>query len=147
MKTGTKMEAIERVKGFCTKVDSESWGVLVDTVSLMGIEVGEKAMNHGPTTGFPYAGFVVGTDKLSLSSWAGRDMVIPFPDFLAKLRGEEWQPKAGEMVEVSHDGINWLKREFIALKGAWYWCFADDDVRRYAHIRPIRPTITRAEAE
>jgi hypothetical protein len=109
-------------------------------------------MNHGPTTGFPYAGFVVGTDKLSLSSWAGRDMVIPFPDFLAKLRGEEWQPKAGEMVEVSNcNDAMWCEREFAAKRKGFYICWLpspnDHITASWSYCRPIMPTITRAEAE
>lgn len=74
--------------------------------------------------------------------------LIPFPDFLAKLRGVEvWTPKAGEMVEVSIGGENWVAREFIGERKELYWAWYEDRPNSYSHCRPLSPTITRAEAE
>jgi hypothetical protein len=76
---------------------------------------------------------------------------IPFPDFLAKLKGEEqWEPKAGEMVEVSINGETWGEREFIAKRNSFFVCWVDEGsvlTHPFPHCRPLRPTITRTEAE
>ena len=74
--------------------------------------------------------------------------LIPFPDFLAKLRGEEWTPKAGEMVEVSHNGEVWGTRQFIAKSMGRFIVWSNDGAAvDHTFCRPLRPTITRAEAE
>ena len=75
--------------------------------------------------------------------------LIPFPDFLSKLKGEEkWEPKAGEMVEVSHQGITWFEREFIGhSRGKYVGWTSDGETHAWAKCRKARPTVTRTEAE
>jgi len=75
---------------------------------------------------------------------------IPFHDFLTKLKGEDqWQPKAGEMVEVSNNGETWGEREFIAKRGNFFICWSSNPIEThpFPYCRPLRPTITRTEAE
>ena len=133
---------------YCTKITRPQWDILVKMCDELGIKIPKLPVIN---TCLHYT-YVKYDDGVGITTWTTMedkyDGEVSFPYFLTELRKiQQWTPKAGEMVEVSHDGINWLKREFMALKGAWYWCFADDDVRRYAHIRPITPNITRAEAE
>lgn len=79
--------------------------------------------------------------------------LIPYPDFLAKLKGDEkWEPKNGEEVEVKPTNHNWQKANYIGMDGDYYVCFTIYDGVVYhgfkaTRIRPLRPTITRKEAE
>jgi len=146
-------EAIDRIKGYCCEVTQEQWDELVRVAD----EVGAKVYN--PTW---YPGMVT----MCVSFHKDRDIVkdpvnlqgypvIPFPDFLAGLKGEEqWHPKAGEMVEVSMNGKSWAEvpEEYIVfycgkhvvkhmtVRGEWIACV-------WNYVRPLRPTITRTEAE
>jgi hypothetical protein len=90
-----------------------------------------------------WSGSVITTEREPTKS------IIPFPDFIAKLKGEEkWEPKAGEMVEFSDKGILWREREFIAKsRGKYVGWTSDIEIHAWAMCRPVRPTITRSEAE
>lgn len=143
MKTGTKMSnASERIKGYCTDVTQAQWEELVRVADEVGVDVSH--VKGGNTLA---AVDVMGV----LCRWHSlkTKTLIPFPDFLAKLRGvEEWTPKAGEMVEVSHNGEAWVTREFITKsKGRFIvWSNAGEAVD-FTLCRPVLPTITRSEAE
>lgn len=58
------------------------------------------------------------------------------------LKAEQpWQPKNGEMIEVSDDGREWYYREFIGMHGLFYVCFKENDVDGYitwSHAREFR---------
>jgi len=66
--------------------------------------------------------------------------------FIEELRGRQgasptaWQPKEGEMVEVSDDGKEWGKRRFIGYWKDWFMCNVDysDSPFGWKHIRPIQ---------
>jgi hypothetical protein len=145
-------QAIERIKGYCCEVDKHQWNALL----IAAKDVGAKVFNPNWSTS---------NGKMVVSVHKDRDIVkdpvnlqgypvIPFPDFLAKLKGEEWQPKAGEMVEVSMNGKSWAEvpEEYIVfycgkhvvkhmtVRGEWIACV-------WNYVRPLRPTITRTEAE
>jgi hypothetical protein len=140
-------KAIERIKGYCCEVTQEQWDELVRVAD----EVAAKVYN--PTW---YPGMVT----MCVSLHKDRDIVkdpfnlqgypvIPFPEFLAKLRGEEqWQPKAGEMVEVQKDGV-WVEREYVGLRYGHHVCWMNNSASTsiWLEVRPLRPTITRTEAE
>ena len=55
-----------------------------------------------------------------------------------------WQPKEGEMVEVSDDGEGtmrvWHKRKYMGKFGSWYLCKhpTTDAPIGWKHIRPIQ---------
>jgi hypothetical protein len=145
-------QAIERIKGYCCKVNEEQWEELVRVADEVGCEVGANSRKYGmiePDKIARYNNLVevlgVYPDKYDYQK------EISFPDFLAKLRGEEkWQPKAGEMVEVAIGG-RWFKAEFVVFHQDHYICNEYGQWQYLAYklnqIRPILPTITRAEAE
>jgi hypothetical protein len=153
-------KAIERIKDYCCEVTQEQWEELVKVADEVGCEVGPSSKRDGPCSVFRLVGEYKGA--LSLCETARGDEIIPFPDFLAKLKSEEdadpftasdtlemarktWQPKAGEMVEVGGG----YEREFIATRGGKHFCWGanGDSVSSWSSVRPARPTITRAEAE
>jgi hypothetical protein len=144
------MEAIERVKGYCCEVTQEQWAELVRVADEVGCVVGSESRKDGASRTYRFAEHILGMLALSKGVFENQ---IPFPDFLAKLKGEEqWQPKAGEMVEVSDCRlIQWIKAEYIALSRDLHvvWCEGDDgdDVVFFEECRPLRPTLTLAEAE
>jgi hypothetical protein len=143
-------EAIERIKGYCCEVTQEQWDELVRVADEVKLAVAHSSR-----------GEMVKPDKFARLSWNTALGVypdkhddqkqIPFPDFLAKLRGEErWDPKAGEMVDTSVVGEIWNPREFIAKRNSLFVCWVDEgsvETHPFTHCRPIRPTITRTEAE
>lgn len=138
--------AIERIKGYCTEVNQAQWEELVRVADEVGVGVGCESRKDGPCRIYRYAEYHYGELALSKGVHAG---LIPFPDFIAKLRGgEEWTPKAGEMVEVSRNGEVWIPREFVTKsKGRFIvWSNADEAVD-FPLCRQAIPTITRAEAE
>jgi hypothetical protein len=140
-------EAIERIKGFCCEVTQEQWEELVKVADEVGVDVGgpDSCKLMPPKFFIRYYndyGLITVLEKFDRN-------VIPFPDFLAKLKGEEkWEPKAGEMVEVSGSGLVWWEREFIAKsRGKYVGWTSDGEVHAWAMCRPARHTITRTEAE
>lgn len=139
-------QVIERIKGYCTEVTSAQWEELVRVADEVGVNVYDRFWSFG-TSSYVHLNarnFIMKTGH----TYTGRT-VMTFPDFLAKLRGvEEWTPKAGEMVEVSHNGEAWVTREFITKsKGRFIvWSNAGEAVD-FTLCRPLLPTITRAEAE
>ncbi len=148
------MEAIERIKGYRCKVEEHQWKDLIKVCN--NVEIGLWAYSTEVPQRWDVRRYAVaGMTEVILSfDKPTKDYIeIPFPDFLAKLKGlEPWEPKAGEMVEVSDGyGQPWYKGEYIATsKGlhiAWTEGDDDSDVAYWNLIRPIRPTITRAEAE
>jgi hypothetical protein len=150
-------EAIERIKGFCCEVDEEKWKELVRVADEVGAPMcGILAADNTESIKYKYVGDK-GTNLIVgwYSNPMGIATLIPFPDFLAKLKGEEnWQPKAGEMVNGSLNGKNWsdFEYEYIAaycgkhvvkhmpVRGEWIAGVWD-------YVRPLRPAITRTEAE
>jgi len=163
------------IKGYCCEVTQEQWDELVRVADEVGIPVWKFSR--------PEYDRYFESKRCALIDRGDNDLVlgygydsrkpIPYPDFLAKLKGEEceddpftasetlamaakgreskWQPKAGEMVEVSHNGIKWWEREFIAFRSGQYICWFEEhdspDAAHWKYCRPLRPTITRTEAE
>jgi hypothetical protein len=141
-------EAIERIRGYCCEVTQVQWDELVRVAD----EVGVKVFNpNWSTCNGKMVVSVHGLDNDIVKDPVNvqNKPVIPFPDFLAKLRGEEqWEPKAGEMVEVSHQGITWFEREFIGhSRGKYVGWTSDGETHAWAKCRKARPTVTRTEAE
>jgi hypothetical protein len=140
-------EAIERIKGYCCEVTQEQWNELVRVADEVGVRVGGYSRGE-PVKNIRYARLL--GDTLCHRNHKMRLKEIPFPDFLAKLQGEKWQPKAGELVEVSDDQLHWVKREFLTVRDGKVVCWdnAPNAVTyRWLYIRPLPPTITRTEAE
>lgn len=142
-------KANERIKGYCCEVNAEQWGELVKVAYEVGVDC-----EHVSDGNALAAVDVIGV----LCRWHSlRDMnLIPFPDFLAKLRGDEgWQPKVGEMVEVKRRDSDWEPAKFICVDSEhskdWLLCYLPNQCEYHAfemgRIRKARPTITRAEAE
>jgi hypothetical protein len=141
-------QAIERINGYCCEVTQEQWEELVKVADGTGIEALITGWQFGSKKAFVHC---AGTTMLKDGSNVSQKPVIPLPDFLAKLRGDqEWTPKAGEMVEVSGDDGRWYLAEYIGfsknrhvvLTGGWTGAVVTD----WPNCRPLRPTITRAEA-
>jgi len=144
---------IDRIKGYCCEVDKHQWNALL----IAAKDVGAKVFNPNWSTcngKMVVSVHALDNDIVKDPVNVQNKPVIPFPDFLAKLKGEEqWQPKAGEMVEV-RDGIKspWTTGVFIGMDEDWFVCKVDRPTKIYygyndMHIRPLRPTITRTEAE
>jgi hypothetical protein len=142
-------EAIERIRGYCCEVTQEQWYELVRVADEVGVKVYNSEWDRGRSIMFVilHKDNDIVKDPFNIQGYP----VIPFPDFLAKMKGDDqWQPKAGEMVEVSTNGERWSQREFIAKRNAFFVCWATkESVNTYpfSHCRPLRPTITRTEAE
>jgi len=149
-------EAIERIRGYCCEVTQEQWDELVRVADEMGVEVG-SASRAWAVENKAFARLAVGNAILgAYPDIRTEHKQIPFPDFLAKLRGEEkWQPKAGEMVEVRRRDSDWEPAKFICVDSEhskdWLLCYLPSACEYHAfemgRIRKSRPTITRAEAE
>jgi hypothetical protein len=163
------------IKGYCCEVTQEQWDELVRVADEVGIPVWKFSR--------PEYDRYFESKRCALIDRGDNDLVlgygydsrkpIPYPDFLAKMKGEEcegdpftasetlamaakgreskWQPKAGEMVEVSggDDAVAWYCREFIATRGGKHFCWTETGtaVSDWCSVRPLRPTITRTEAE
>lgn len=145
--------AIERIKGYCTEVNQAQWEELVMVADEVGMLVGYNSRKYGVTINDRYARLNGFGDIGVYFDRTSNTKQIPFPDFLAKLRGEEWTPKAGEMVEVEVGKLypTWSKAEMVCYHKGYYIC---NEVNNWQYmpfklnqIRPITPTITRAEAE
>ena len=163
--------AIDRIKGYCTEVNQAQWEELVRVADEVGCDVGGPISDDvgGPISDRPISShfFIRYYDEYGLISVLQKidRKLIPFPDFLARMKGwndeaeqlissngNEWNPEIGEQIEVSDGyGQPWHKGEYIAksrgLHIAWTEGDDDDDVSYWNLIRPLRPTITRAEAE
>lgn len=146
---------IERIQGYACEVNEEHWRELVI------MRNGDcKVISRNIVNGiYGYAHFFDEEKTIVLSGllkMVTPPQVIPYPEFLAKLKGEEkWEPKNGEEVEISNDNFT------TSVKGLYVG--KDDVCKNYvirifdsyeyvgkAHVRPyVRqvPTITRAEAE
>ena len=150
------MKAIERIAGYACEVNEEQWRELVKVADEVGL------ICPYPEWDSAYAfAFIDNENELDAHQTikdaqnAGLT-IIPYPDFLAKLKGEEkWEPKNGEEVEISNDNFT------TSVKGLYVG--KDDICKNYVirifdsyeyvgktHVRPyVRhiPSITRAEAE
>jgi hypothetical protein len=144
-------EAIDRIKGFCCEVDEEQWKELVRVADDVKFAVYEESRRKGTDEDECFAQMDRHDKDLCLFYSEEGNELIPYPDFLAKMKGEEkWQPKAGEMVEVSDDQLHWVEREFLTERYGKLVCWdnAPNAVTyTWIFIRPLRPTITRTEAE
>ena len=141
---------IERIAGYACEVNEDQWRELVKVADEVGLKVFDRRWPNE-------------TEKRFVSVYSDGDIIkdsfiakgldlIPYPDFLAKLKGEEkWEPKNGDEVEVSDgDTGYWYKVKFVGRMGVRNVCMVKSYVYYdYAdtHIRQLRPTITRAEAE
>jgi hypothetical protein len=142
-------EAIDRIKWYCCEVTQKQWDELVRVADKVGVRVGGYSRGE-PVKNIRYARLL--GDTLCHRNHKMRLKEILFPDFLSKLQGEQqWQPKAGEMVEVSEDGDFWQPLEYIDKRNNYYVCWMGglypQNTSFWEHCRPIRPTITRTEAE
>jgi hypothetical protein len=153
--TTKDMEAIERIKGYCCEVTQEQWEELVKVADGAGCDVGPVSRRCRPNEVDKYAQIDLHFASPCLCFYDDfpECQIIPFPDFLAKLKGEEkWEPKAGEMVEVSVGSPSkWVEAEFVCIHKGYYIC-SETNIWNYLpfslkQMRPLRPTITRAEAE
>jgi hypothetical protein len=147
-------KAIERIKGYCCEVTQEQWDELVKVADEVGVKVGNKSRECGVTESDKIARYnkLAGLLGVYCNKYDGQE-IIPFPEFLAKLKGDEqWQPKAGEMVEVSNDDFTtYVQGIYIGYDDRW-----GNHVIRIANyieyvgeknVRKSIPTITRTEAE
>jgi hypothetical protein len=152
------MEAIERIKGYCCEVTREQWKELVREAHNNGVS---KSLQD--TWDELYPVFFIDDESQQVDAYGsvilakrhGIGLIpIPFPDFLAKLKGaEKWQPKAEEMVEVaySHGPEIWEQRRYVGsvLDGnhSVHLCLNGGSYEVFGKIRPVAQPITRAEAE
>ena len=146
-------KAIERIKGYCCEVKQKQWEELVKVADKVGCPVESDSRKKGTEEGTWIHAMECEGEIIICVNNVG-DQLIPFHDFLAKLRGdEEWEPKAGEMVEVEVGNTNttWVKAEMVCVHKGYYIC---NEVNNWQYlpfklnqIRPLLPTITRAEAE
>lgn len=142
---------IERIAGYACEVNEDQWRELVKVADEVGLKVFDRRWPNE-------------TEKRFVSVYSDGDIIkdsfiakgldlIPYPDFLAKLKGEEkWEPKNGEEVEVSVGRPSkWVKAEFVCIHKTYYICSLKDEWQYLPFtlnlIRPLRPTITRTEAE
>jgi len=147
------MDAIERIAGYACEVNEDQWRELVKVADEAGCPIGTASRSvKGPIENWASYNSLVKCLGVYEGKFRKCKTLIPYPDFLAKLKGEEkWEPKNGEEVEVSDgDTGYWYKVKFVGRMGVRNVCM----VRSYVygdyadtHIRPLRPTITRAEAE
>lgn len=144
------MKAIERIQGYACEVDEDRWRELVKVADEVKANIFDRSWTN--ETEKRFVSVYLDGDIIKDSFIAKGLTLIPYPDFLAKLKGEEkWEPKNGEEVEVSDgDTGYWYKVKFVGRTGVRNVCM----VRSYVygdyadtHIRPLRHTITRAEAD
>jgi hypothetical protein len=150
-------EAIDRIEGYCCEVDEEQWKELVRVADDVKFAVYEESRRKGTDEDECFAQMDRHDKDLCLFYSEEGNELIPYPDFLAKMKGEEkWEPKAGEMVEVSFNKrVEWEDARFIGLDHEkntdWHVCYIPRLNEYHAFcdklIRPARPTITRTEAE
>jgi hypothetical protein len=149
-------EAIERIRGYCCEVTQQQWDELVRVADEVGLPVAHSSRS-GMVKPDKFARLAFGNAILGLyPDRHAEHKLIPFPDFLAKLKGEEqWEPKAGEMVEVKRRNSDWEYGRFVAIDSEsgrdWYVCYLTELKEYHSFemglIRKAIPTITRTEAE
>ena len=140
------MTAIERITGFACEVYEERWRELVKVADDVGVKM--HTTDFDPS--FRFIAF--DHEHECLVGWHFKPThldLIPYPDFLAKLKGvEKWEPKNGEEVEASDSKVKWACGEYIGFKNGFHWLWSVNGIPvRFNHVRPLRPTITRKEAE
>lgn len=154
------MRAIERIAGYACEVNEEQWRELVKVADEVGVPVDKNSRNGGTvnqSTGehqWIIAKVTIG-GNLFLYDYATGCNLIAYPDFLAKLKGDEkWEPKNGDEVECRDGlGADWFLAKFVGYDGKWAICrpkhrlLGHYTTHNDVNIRPLRPTITRAEAE
>lgn len=141
---------IERIAGYACEVNVDHWRELVKVAD----EVGIKCPFPEWDSEFTFA-FVDGEDELDCheTKKAVKDSglaLIPYPDFLEKLKGDEkWEPKNGDEVEVRREDNKWHLAKFVGMHEGFYVCRCRNEFIGFQDvlIRPLRPTITRTEAE
>ena len=145
------MNAIERIQGFACEVNQEQWEELVRVADSVGLAVWSVSRNEGCISGL-YAQ-IDDSGKvrdLCLFHLISNNTLIPYPDFLSKLKGEEkWEPKNGEEVEVSQSGDKWLTHQYVIAHNDGHVVYRELNCTYlwFPMCRPLRPTITRQEAE
>jgi hypothetical protein len=88
--------AIDMIKGYCTEVTQAQWEELVRVADEVGVRMHAKDFSDR----YPFFALTHEADML-IGFTGSKGKTIPFPDFLAKLRGvEEWMPKAWEMGRI-----------------------------------------------
>ncbi len=144
------MTAIERITGFACEVNEEQWRELVKVADEVGVKMHTKDFDPS----FRFIAF--DHEHECLVGWHFKPThldLIPCPDFFAKLKGvEKWEPKNGEEVEVKPLNSEWMAAKYIGKDDRFYVCvgqFIDEVYCGFieSRIRPLRPTITRKEAE
>jgi len=85
---------------------------------------------------------IIGDHNTALGFWWHPDYVTPVPTPAV------FAPKNGDEVEVLYSGY-WTISKFIGMNSGRYGCIdlSDNQYIEAKEIRPLRPTITRAEAE
>lgn len=138
--------ATERITGFACEVNEDKWRELVKVADEVGCPVDRISRKDGTMKGrYKEAGYDEHHKELMTDT--GFKNLIPYPDFLAKLKGvEKWEPKNGDEVEVVTCG-GVMTGRYMGLFGGDHWVFYDDAPYPYSEVRPLRPTITRKEAE
>jgi hypothetical protein len=145
------MSAIERIQGFACKVTQEQWEELVRVSDSVGCPIGTASRTvKQPTEN--YASWNSLVECLGVYCEKFSDCtLIPYPDFLSKLKGEEkWEPKNGEEVEIDYQGSIRVGT-FIGMDGELMVCKLPDVIVMQGYnpkiVKPSRQTITRQEAE
>lgn len=146
------MGAIERIAGYACQVNEDKWRELVKVAYRVELSAGDWASTSGKfkvNNRFAWITDRYNKPRLVHRGHAANFTLIPYPDFLAKLKGEEkWEPKQGDMVELSYNGTTFTEAiEYIAYRGGHHWAWQNDEAKRFRFARPLRPTITRKEAE
>jgi hypothetical protein len=143
------MSAIKRIQGFACEVTQEQWEELVRVADSVGCPVDGISRKDGTKKGtYEEAGYCDRQNHLMTDT--GFKNLIPYPDFLSKLKGEEkWEPKNGEEVEVSQSGDKWLTHQYVIAHNDGHVVYRELNCTYlwFPMCRPLRPTITRQEAE
>jgi len=147
---------IERISGYACEVNEEQWRELVKVADEVGVHVNKRSRDGGTSDGL-WRVVEFFEEELWIDSHVEekRTAMIPYPEFLAKLKGEEkWEPKNGDEVECRDGlGADWFLAKFVGYDGKWAICRPEHHpLGHYTthnddNIRTLRPTITRAEAE
>jgi len=154
------MGAIERITRYACEVNEDQWRELVKVADEVGCPVDETSRKggvHHAMTGEIIWIYAKQDSSGNLYTYKLCDSrtLIPYPEFLAKLKGEEkWEPKNGDEVECRDGlGADWFLAKFVGYDGKWAICRPEHHpLGHYTthnddNIRTLRPTITRAEAE
>jgi hypothetical protein len=106
------MKAIERIAGYACEVNDEQWRELVKVADEVGAPVFRKKWIKDMCL------LIVSVHdygEIIKDTYFKKDRtLIPYPDFLAKLKGDEkWEPKNGDEVEVTVNGVEWIVGQYI----------------------------------